>query len=433
MARGRRRIISTRGGRGGTGGGALLFLLVAAGAVVVWVVWAIVSAVIAAFSTPYPWIALALAGLGYAGYRLAGIVRRERLEALFFDAVAALHDGDPRAPELLGRLEHRGRDEADAMLLVAAGAASRGQIQEALAALDRASALAGGIGRISGGLPLDFPGLPATLWFFPDGWGSGGLEVARAQLRVLAGQARLAVENLKLSAMDPAYALGMSTLAEAHVALRDPWRAAEALKEALRAKELDADIACGLRYRLARLLEQQGDMAAAWREYRALVAAGGHEDAAERLAAVEDAAAEERRRKAEARRQEEEAQAAAEEQRRAAEAQRLQREAELREEELLRQALDRLEGAKGAAGRRAALSWGLDRLTIPAMRQRLMVDASRVEVEAVLDKVDGLKTAAAKRRHLGAALEALRADEIPDELQAQQIRWLEEALAALEE
>lgn len=433
MGRGRRRLISTRRGRGGSGGGAVLLLLVAAGAVVLWVVWTIVSAVLAALATPYPWIVLALAGLGYAGYRLAGILRRERLEALFFDTVAALHDGDPRAAELLGQLEHRGHNEADAMLLIAAGAANQGQVQDALAALDRASALAAGIGRLSGGLPLDFPGLPATLWFFADGWGSGGLEVARAQLRVLAGQARLAVDTLRPTAMDPAYAIAMSTLAEAHAVLGDPARAAAALKEALRAKELDAEIAHNLRYRLAWLLEQQGAAAAAQREYRALVDAGGHEDAAERLAAIEEAAAEERRRKAEARREAQEAQAAAEEQRRLADAQRLQRESELREEETLRQALDRLEGAKGPAGRRAALSWGLDRLTIPALRQRLMVEASRVEVEAVLDKVDGLKTAAAKRRHLTAALEALRADEIPDEVQAQQIRWLEEAIAALEE
>jgi hypothetical protein len=43
-----------------------------------------------------------------------------------------------------------------------------------------------------------------------------------------------------------------------------------------------------------------------------------------------------------------------------------------------------------------------------------------------------LKTAAAKRRNLLAAVEAIRADDVPDELQAQQIQWLEQALAELE-
>jgi hypothetical protein len=62
-----------------------------------------------------------------------------------------------------------------------------------------------------------------------------------------------------------------------------------------------------------------------------------------------------------------------------------------------------------------------------------MLEASRIEVEAVWSKVDGLKSPAAKRRHLAAALEDLRADSVPDELQAQQIRWLEEALQSVEQ
>jgi hypothetical protein len=66
------------------------------------------------------------------------------------------------------------------------------------------------------------------------------------------------------------------------------------------------------------------------------------------------------------------------------------------------------------------------------LRQRLLLEASRVEVAAVLDKVDGLKTPAAKRRNLLAALEELQKDSVPDELQVQQITWLKDALAELE-
>lgn len=47
-------------------------------------------------------------------------------------------------------------------------------------------------------------------------------------------------------------------------------------------------------------------------------------------------------------------------------------------------------------------------------------------------KADGLKSAAAKKRNLRAALDAIRADGVPDELQAEQATWLEEAIAAVD-
>jgi len=104
-----------------------------------------------------------------------------------------------------------------------------------------------------------------------------------------------------------------------------------------------------------------------------------------------------------------------------------------RDDAVFQRSLEKLEAAKGPAGRRAALRDGLADLEQPAMRERLKLEASKVEVQAVLDKVDGLKTAAAKRRHLLAALEAIRSDDVPDELQAQQIHWLEAALSDLGE
>lgn len=94
--------------------------------------------------------------------------------------------------------------------------------------------------------------------------------------------------------------------------------------------------------------------------------------------------------------------------------------------------LPKIEAQRGPAGQRAVLAKALAAVPYAVVRERLMLEASRIEVTAVLDKVDGLKTTAAKRRHLTAALEELRADAVPDDLQDQQIRWLEEALGALE-
>jgi hypothetical protein len=344
------------------------------------------------------------------------------------------------------------------------------------------------------------------LSFRQDGWGAGSFAVALAQLRVLAGHPGKAVEAIKLSTSDPAYPLGMCALADAHVALGEIEHAAMALRQAVNAPSCDPTLSRGLRYRLGRLLEDQGSRSAALREYKALVAQGDHEDAVERIQVLRAEVKQERRREEEARRNQEEVQrrealtnavsyaeelrvggyhgVAATELRRALELpmdaetasalryklavtledagtplqaaqeyealgdyqdaparrQAIRIEAEARrqqalraqEEMVLHQALAKLETAKGPAGRRSAVRGGLERLSIQELRDQLLLEASRIEVEAVLDKVDGLKTAAAKGRHLLAALESLRTDEIPDELQVQQIRWIEEALAALE-
>ena len=100
--------------------------------------------------------------------------------------------------------------------------------------------------------------------------------------------------------------------------------------------------------------------------------------------------------------------------------------------QLVADAVQKIEAAKGPAGRRAALNAALEQLSDESGRAELMLEASRVEVTAVLDKVDGLKTKAAKKRNLEAALDALRIDGVPDHLQQQQAAWLQEALAALE-
>ncbi|WP_437603008.1 hypothetical protein WMF28_15400 [Sorangium sp. So ce590] len=422
-------------GRAGSGGGRPLAVL-AVLAALTGVVALILFALVMVLRIPAVWILLGVGGVGYAIYRVARRFRRERLEVLFLDTVAARHASDPRAVELLGALEHRGRHEADAWLLVAADAASRARYQDALAALERAAARVHGIGRLSSGIALAFPGLPAPLSFRPEGGGAGSVEVALAQMHVLAGAPREALGALKLSIADPAYPLGVCALADAHVALGEIDQATMALKQAADAPNCAPELSRSLRYKLARLLEDHESRSAAVREYKALLAQGGQEDAAERLRALRAEIKQEQRREEEARRIEEEArrieQARRIEEARVEEEARRQRALRAEEQATLEQALAKLEAARGPAGRRSAVRAGLDRLTLQELRDQLLLEASRIEVDAVLEKVDGLKTAAAKRRHLLAALEALRADEIPDDLQAQQIRWIEEALAALE-
>ena len=93
--------------------------------------------------------------------------------------------------------------------------------------------------------------------------------------------------------------------------------------------------------------------------------------------------------------------------------------------------ISRIESYKGAEARRNALARALEEITDPRERSQLQLAASRIEVAAVLDKVDGLATDAAKKRHLEKALAALRSDDVPDELQADQLRELEARLREL--
>lgn len=134
-------------------------------------------------------------------------------------------------------------------------------------------------------------------------------------------------------------------------------------------------------------------------------------------------AAEERARRARRREEEELAQKEA--------ARRAQLEAAEREKNAVTRACAKIKSAKTPAGRRSALQDGLAVVETPELRQQLLVEAARAEVEAVLAKASTLKTAKAKRRHLEEALSALRSDAVPDELQAREIALLEQALAEL--
>lgn len=103
------------------------------------------------------------------------------------------------------------------------------------------------------------------------------------------------------------------------------------------------------------------------------------------------------------------------------------------ERDAVRSALAKIEKASGPVSRRNALQAALEKMPAGPARAHLLLEASRIEVTAVLDKIDSLRGATAKRRHLETALAALQADEVPDELQREQLTWLEDALRALDE
>lgn len=102
-----------------------------------------------------------------------------------------------------------------------------------------------------------------------------------------------------------------------------------------------------------------------------------------------------------------------------------------REKEAFAKLMDRLENSKGSAGRRSIIEKAGVDIRDQEMRTKLILEASRLDAESALEKAELLKTDVAKRRRLLEALEAIRADAVPDELQAEQIRWLEDALRAL--
>jgi hypothetical protein len=98
----------------------------------------------------------------------------------------------------------------------------------------------------------------------------------------------------------------------------------------------------------------------------------------------------------------------------------------------LTDSLERIESLKGSAARKNALESALARIHTPHYREKLLLEAARIEVRFVLDKIDSLKTPAAKRRHIEAALEQLRNDPVPDQLQAREVAMLEKALRDLQ-
>ncbi|MFO0590320.1 MAG: hypothetical protein U0441_22450 [Polyangiaceae bacterium] len=425
-------------GNSSTGCGVALAVAVG-GAFVLTAVVAIVRGIIAAFSTPYPWIVIALGGLGFGAYKLAGRVALERTEARFWIALAAVGDASPDAGAAVGAMLRASAPSGDPWLVAAAHAAADHRNDDAIDAIDRARPFAQTLGLACGALCLRFPGLPGAITFAPSPLNYVLTDIVRGHLLNRLGRSKEVLAMPAPSPNDLRLELRLMVLGDALHETGQFDAAVRAYTDAARFAGT-APEGADIRYRLARALENAGQQANAASVYQSL---GEHEDAEQRarqLAHVLEAAQEAARAQAtelQRRTREQEQARAAERARLAEEAHRAEeqerRSAIVRaEEEALRQAMDKLRAAKGAAGRRAAVERALDAIADPGRRESVLVEASRLEVLAVLDKVDGLKTPAAKRRHLAAALEAIRNDDVRDELQAEQIRWLEKALAEVE-
>ncbi|WP_244227441.1 hypothetical protein [Corallococcus aberystwythensis] len=100
--------------------------------------------------------------------------------------------------------------------------------------------------------------------------------------------------------------------------------------------------------------------------------------------------------------------------------------------EALHGLIDRLHSAKGAATRRNVIARAEKLGVTPEERLQLLLEASRLDTDDTLEKVEGLKSKAVKRRRLEEALASIRADAVSDEMQAEQIALLEEALRMLD-
>ncbi|MBV8757494.1 MAG: hypothetical protein JO257_09475 [Deltaproteobacteria bacterium] len=89
----------------------------------------------------------------------------------------------------------------------------------------------------------------------------------------------------------------------------------------------------------------------------------------------------------------------------------------------------KITAAKGPLARRTALSRALDALPDDAARRDLVAAAAEVELADTLSKARSL-SGASKRQHLEAAIAAVRADNIPEPLQAAELAQLEAAMAS---
>lgn len=92
----------------------------------------------------------------------------------------------------------------------------------------------------------------------------------------------------------------------------------------------------------------------------------------------------------------------------------------------------RLEQSRSTVERRNTLRRALDAARDDAEREQLIAAAVRIELAPILRQIDGLAGGGAKRHRLQRAIEEVRADNIPAELQAAEVRALEERLRAIE-
>ena len=142
-----------------------------------------------AFMTPYPRTVLTLLGLGAVAYKLSQRVRRQRREARFWLALAAVGDRSPDAAAGVQALLLEPDPTADVLLLAAAEAAWTERHADALDAVERARPWAASLGIGSGGLKLRFPGLPGVVSFDEGSSREVALDTVRAHLLVRSGRA----------------------------------------------------------------------------------------------------------------------------------------------------------------------------------------------------------------------------------------------------
>ncbi len=105
--------------------------------------------------------------------------------------------------------------------------------------------------------------------------------------------------------------------------------------------------------------------------------------------------------------------------------------AEAKRNEAFLKLLDRVASAKGAATRSAVVEHAKAMELTAEQQTQLLLEVARADTEAALEKAESLKSKAVKRKRLEEALAQIRADDVPDELQADQIAMLEEALQKL--
>ncbi|HEY5927088.1 MAG TPA: hypothetical protein VIV11_35615 [Kofleriaceae bacterium] len=96
-----------------------------------------------------------------------------------------------------------------------------------------------------------------------------------------------------------------------------------------------------------------------------------------------------------------------------------------------REWLARIETTTGTVARRIALSRALEMIEEPHPRRELIQTVAQIELAPVLDKLQRLSSPAAQRNLLATTIEHVRADNIPDELQAAELEKLEARLAEL--
>jgi len=110
-----------------------------------------------------------------------------------------------------------------------------------------------------------------------------------------------------------------------------------------------------------------------------------------------------------------------------------ERKAQVKKSAAFHALMERLQRAKTSTtrGNIVATAKADDALT-PQQRLRLLLEASKLDTDDTLERVEALKSKAVKRRRLEEALATIKGDDVPDEMQTEQIALLEEALQTLE-